>query len=454
VLTATVPRAADPYFAELRRREFSRLDRHGHAYLDYTGAALYAESQLAAHQALLAESVFGNPHSEHGPSRASTDTLERARALVLDLLAADAAEYVVGFTANTSAAVKLVAEGYPFAPGAACVLSADNHNSVNGVREYARRRGAAVHYLPLDDELRLDAPAERLASLAGRGPNLFAFPAQSNFSGVRHPLSLAREARDLGYHVLLDAAAYLPTRALSLRECPADFVALSFYKILGYPTGLGALVARRDALARLERPWFAGGTVAWASVSHAAHRLHPSVDAFEDGTPDFLGVSALEPGVAFLRDVGMQRLGAHVAHLTALLLDGLTALHHADGAPLVRIYGPTGLCDRGGTVAFNVVDRSGVPVAFGAVEARARQAHVSLRGGCFCNPGASEAAFAFDGARSARCLRALGAGFTIDRFRACLGGDAAVGAVRASPGLATNEGDVRRALEVVGSFAE
>src|SRR5438093_5842927 len=202
----------DPLFAGLRQREFARLDRDGHAYLDYTGSALYAERQIRRHGALLLDATFGNPHAESEPSRASGRALDLGRSLLLAHLDADPAEYPVCFTANATAAIKLVAESYPFAPNGAYVLTADNHNSVNGVREYARRVGARVAYVPLDDELRAVA-AERLLADVGavRGRKLFAFPAQSNFSGVRHSLDLIAVAEKFGFDVLLDAAAFLPT---------------------------------------------------------------------------------------------------------------------------------------------------------------------------------------------------------------------------------------------------
>jgi selenocysteine lyase/cysteine desulfurase len=76
-----------------------------------------------------------------------------------------------------------------------------------------------------------------------------------------------------------------------------------------------------------------------------------------------------------------------------------------------------------------------------------------LRGGCFCNPGAAEAAFSFDADRMARCLDSLGSGFSIPRLQRCLGPGVAVGAVRASVGLANNRRDIRRALDAVASFA-
>src|SRR4249919_3120247 len=106
--------ANDPIIADLRRREFSRLDREKLVYLDYTGSALYADCQLRSHHALLARGVFGNPHAENDPSRASTSMIAKARGLVLRFLDADPARYTVCFTANTSAAIKLVAESYPF----------------------------------------------------------------------------------------------------------------------------------------------------------------------------------------------------------------------------------------------------------------------------------------------------------------------------------------------------
>jgi selenocysteine lyase/cysteine desulfurase len=443
------------FFAQLRGDEFARLDAGGHAYLDFTGSALYAERQVRAHAELLSQVVLGNPHSENPASRESTRLIEFARAQVLRFLDAPAEDYAVIFTANASAAIKLVAESFPFGKDASLVLTADNHNSINGIREYARKAAAPVHYLPLDGELRLDHPELRLASFPAAERGLFAFPPQSNFSGVKHPLSLVRRAQSLGYQVLIDAAAFVPTSPLSLRALPADFVALSFYKVFGFPTGVGALVARRGALARLERPWFAGGTLEYASVQNDRHLLRPPADgAFEDGTPAFLSIAALEEGFRVLDEVCMRRLNTHVMRLTSYLLDGLRRLKHSNGSPLVKIYGPQNMQDRGPTIAFNVLDRAGQVIPFSSVEGRARDEGVSLRGGCFCNPGASESAFGFRADHLARYLDQISdTGFSIERLAECLGPGVPVGAVRASLGLPSSVGDVDRALAVVRSYS-
>ncbi|MFN2285183.1 MAG: aminotransferase class V-fold PLP-dependent enzyme, partial [Anaerolineae bacterium] len=119
---------------DLRATEYSRLDRLGHVYLDYTGGGLYAESQLERHMALLRDHVFGNPHSANPTSLEMTHLVEQARAYVLEYFNAAPDEYAAIFTPNASGALKLVGEAYPFGPEAQYLLTFDNHNSVNGIR--------------------------------------------------------------------------------------------------------------------------------------------------------------------------------------------------------------------------------------------------------------------------------------------------------------------------------
>ncbi|WP_162150356.1 aminotransferase class V-fold PLP-dependent enzyme [Asticcacaulis sp. AC460] len=424
------------------------------AYLDFAGAALYGASQVANYARRLERGLYGNPHSEHAPSRASMAEIDATREKALAFFDADPEVYEVVLTANTSAAIKLVAESYPFGPGKGLVLSADNHNSVNGMREYARAVGAAVHVLPLTAELRLDCPADRLVLSARRlGGGLLAFPAQSNFSGVQHDLGLVEAAQDLGFDVLLDAAGCGVSGGVSLREHPAEFLAFSFYKLFGLPTGLGALIVRKAALARLRRPWFAGGTVDFVSVAHDRHQLSAGHHGFEDGTPDFLNAGAVVDGFAFLERVDRRALTARLKALTGYFLDRVVGLKHGNGAPLVRVYGPQGVTERGGTVAFNLLDAEGFPVPYALVEQRAYAQRVAIRGGCFCNPGAAEAAFGFADIGALRCIDRLRGRFTVAEFQACLGADKAVGAVRLSVGLPTTMEDLDRALELVVGFA-
>jgi len=441
----------------LRAREYDRLDRSRQVYLDYTGGSQYAASQLRAHFDLLKSSVFGNPHSTSGASMTATDWLVKARERVLRFFHADPEEYLAVFTANASAALKLVGESYPFQDGSRYLLTIDNHNSVNGIREFARARGATVEYGPIRmPELRVDRAAlsEQLAKGRRDRPNLFAFPAQSNFSGVQHPLELIEEARAAGWDVLLDAAAFTPTNRLDLSRWKPDFAALSFYKMFGYPTGSGCLLLRRAAFEKLSRPWFAGGAVRIASVlAEAVLRPHDEA-AFEDGTVDYLNLPAVQIGLEHLEQAGIERVHERVRCLTGFLLEGMEALKHSNGRPVVRVHGPVSLEARGATVAFNVIDTNDVPLDIADVEERAGRANISLRSGCFCNPGVGEVIYGLTAEQIEDLFREDGLTFDGMRARVREKWGQEVGATRASLGIATNFADVFRFLQFLQDFRD
>ncbi|MGK2856895.1 MAG: aminotransferase class V-fold PLP-dependent enzyme [Thermoanaerobaculia bacterium] len=435
-----------------RAAELRRLDSAGQVYLDYTGAGLYPESLITEHSRLLASRVLGNPHSVNPASVASSELVDLTRRRILDWFNASPDEYEVIFTANASGALKLLGESYPFAEGDTYLLSWDNHNSVNGIREFARRRGAEYRYVPLlrpdlrFDEERLTAELDRL----GGAHRLFAFPAQSNFSGVQHPLEWIERAQKRGWHVLLDAAAFAPTNRLDLGQWHPDFVTLSFYKMFGYPTGIGALLARRDALAVLERPWFSGGSINVVSVQIERYIPAEGAARFEDGTLDFLNIPAVAAGLDFLERTGRDAVHDRVAMLTDWLLGELTDLRHAGGKPLVRIYGPLSREKRGGTISFNIYDGAGTLVDQDRIEQRAAESGISIRTGCFCNPGAAEAALMLDGDKIEACLDHLGPAALQHDFRSCLG--AATGAVRVSLGWGSTFTDLCRLLDFLRRF--
>jgi molybdenum cofactor sulfurtransferase len=441
---------------DLRAAEYARLDAQGQTYLDYTAGNLYATSQIDRHMALLKERLFGNPHSTNPTSSVTTDFIEQARRAVLRFFNATADEWAVIFTANASQALKLVGESYPFGPKAEFMLTFDNHNSVNGMREFARAQGATVTYIPVVlPEMRVEnAELERQLDRAQpEEHNLFAYPAQSNFSGVQHPLEWIAQARAKGWDVLLDAAAFTPTNRLDLDRWRPDFVVQSFYKIFGYPTGVGCLLAQKAALVKLRRPWFAGGTITVASVQGDKHYPAQNEAAFEDGTMDYLALPAVEIGLSHIESIGYERIHERVRCLTGWLLDNLVALRHSNGQPLARVYGPHTTDRRGGTVTFNFYNAGGLPIDHRLVEQRANAANISLRTGCFCNPGGGEIALGISGTELNSCFRQAKhkTHLTVDDFRLCIDGKSS-GAVRVSLGLVTNLADVERFLAFARDF--
>lgn len=464
----------------VRATEYGYLDDNKQVYLDYTGAGLAARAQYQAHKNRLANAAFGNPHSVNPTSEAATTLVKRTRARVLEHLNASPEEYAVVFTANATGATRLVAESYPFRRRGRLVLTLDNHNSVNGIREFAHRRGSKVVYVNTQaPELRIDEKdvvaalpdgrrtrgqrwrsclrvkrnddgGGRAGDPKARKNGLFAFPAQSNFSGVRHPLSWVPLAQERGYDVLLDAAAFLPTAKLDLSAVKPEFVVMSWYKVMGYPTGVGCLVARREALARLARPWFSGGTVRAATVGKGMewHIMAGDEAAFEDGTVNFLSIPDVAVGLDFLATVGMDVIATRVRCLTGWFLDRLGRLAHSDGTAMATIYGPTDVEARGGTVCFNLVDARGRVVDDRLVAAESAAAGISLRTGCFCNPGGGEAAFGID-EEAIRRVRASGEWLLLQEKGILLPFMPILGAVRVSFGVASTAEDVDRFFDFV-----
>ncbi|MCC6148311.1 MAG: aminotransferase class V-fold PLP-dependent enzyme [Anaerolineaceae bacterium] len=437
----------------LRSHDYSILDQQGHTYLDFTGAGLYGRRQIEAHSHFLLHNVLGNPHSSNPTSQAMTDLVEKVRLSVLDFVHADPKEYVCIFTQNASGALKLIGESFPFEEGSQYLLTYDNHNSVNGIREFARARGAKINYLPIElPEMRINGEelVSRLSSINNSTANLFAYPAQSNFSGVQHSLEWIAKAQKLGWSVLLDAAAFLPTNELDLSLVHPDFVVCSFYKLFGYPTGVGALIARREALAALKRPWFAGGTITVASVKSDRYYLHLGSEGFEDGTLNFLSLPSVEFGLNHIRELGYTMIHERVMDLTDWLIHKLSGLRHASGLPLIKIYGPLETLHRGATLAMNFFDQEGHFIDHKKIELAANNQKISIRTGCFCNPGDGELALGFTENELTACFSSKQR-MEYEDFRRCLD-DKSTGAVRISLGLISNFADVYKIVSLCTDF--
>jgi molybdenum cofactor sulfurtransferase len=244
-------------------------------YLDNAGCTRFHTSLLKRYFNLLDTVVFGNPHSEGSPSSASTqNSVDRVRRRILRHFNASPQDYCVVFTQNASNAVKIIADGLPWATGwpdnlnsqrqevrapttshlhqliksliirvtkclfspfirlfrprksTKLILLQDNHTSIIGLRAVAQHHCASVSTL---DPISFDRETKQNTEFDCR---LFAFPAQSNFNGYQYPLhwlnNIKQHPRSLS---LLDACSFVGTSRLDLQCYPADFVAISFYKV-------------------------------------------------------------------------------------------------------------------------------------------------------------------------------------------------------------------------------
>lgn len=236
--------------------------------------------------------------------------------------------------------------------------------------------------------------------------DLLVLPAECNFSGRKLDLSLLPLLPRTGpggrrLWVVLDAAKHVATAPLDLGQlgCSVDAVCVSFYKVFGYPTGLGCLLVRRELAERLTgKAYFGGGTVQAALADGAFRALRPEPEKrLADGTENYLGILSLLPGLEAVRALGgMARIQQHTFALTRFLHQQLRALRHgSNGAPVCVVYAPpvlAGMEAQGPVLAFNLLRPSGEYVGYAEVERLAELHGIQLRTGCFCNPGACQEA--------------------------------------------------------------
>lgn len=388
-------------------------------YLDYAllimiRLAIYAKSLIDRFSNEMVGNLFGNPHSASAPSQLSGSVVDSVREKALKFLGADPAHFDLVFTANATAAIKLVAESFRDLALESSISGSfwygyhkDAHTSLVGPREHTNGQH---HCFTTDQEV--EDWLLGYNSLPGRKeddemPGIFAFPGQSNMTGRRLPLSWSRKLRrsnrisHQNTYSLLDAAALATTTQLDLSdpEAAPDFTVLSFYKIFGFPD-LGALIVRRKSAHILTwRKYFGGGTVSSLTVLHEAsyHRKDATIhDGLEDGTLPFHSIIALGCAIDVHRDLygSMANISKHTMFLTRRLYDGISNIRHSNGRAVCEIYHDatninpyTDATTQGATIAFNILRPDGSYVSYSTVEQLANQKGIYVRAGGLCNPG-------------------------------------------------------------------
>eukprot|EP01086_Lenisia_limosa_P017649 TRINITY_DN9022_c0_g1_i1.p1 TRINITY_DN9022_c0_g1~~TRINITY_DN9022_c0_g1_i1.p1 ORF type:complete len:687 (-),score=158.76 TRINITY_DN9022_c0_g1_i1:37-2097(-) len=440
----------------------------GDCYLDSTGASIYPRSLIAEVKAELESRTFGNPHSDNPSSSAATKMVDAAREDILRHFNVTEETHCVLFTSNCTAALKLVAENFPWTPCSEFRYLSQNHNSVLGMREYASRDGAQVSMAAPCDPLN---PARVIVNkniekknpdCSGQVFHLFAYPGECNFTGRKYSLewpelyragkAKVSEGSDptARWLVLLDAAALVPTSNLDLSKVDADFVSMSFYKMFGYPTGLGALVAKRESIELLRKRYWGGGSVAvtLSGEDYKTLRKNP-VERYEDGTISFLSIGAVRHGLKILHRLGFDNIKAHTHTLTQYLFKRLTSLRHSNGTDVCHVVGNHTNNDanvQGPIVNCSFISHEGNYIGYNTISNICTKHNIHIRVGCFCNPGACHISLSMspdDVKRNQKAGHTCGGKMDIDEMNKPLG------SVRISVGYMNTFEDIEQLMCVI-----
>ncbi len=349
--TAAPTRVGTPLDAESVRERFPLLrpDSDGNrlVYLDSAATAQRPDVVLEAIGKFYRTDNANVHRGIYDLSRRATERFEGARSVIARLIhAPDRAEVV--WTRGTTEAVNLVAATWGVdhvGRGDEIVLTVlEHHSNIVPWQLLARRVGARLRYIDIDDEGRLRL--EQYDEVLSERTRLVAVGHVSNALGTINPVAeIVERAHSVGARVLVDGAQGAPHLPVDVQALNCDFYALSGHKMCG-PMGIGALWARRELLESMP-PYQGGGEMidsvmadesTWAGIPHK----------FEAGTPNVGGAVGMAAAAAFLEGLGREAILAHERDLVEY---GLDRLGQVAG---LRMFGPRDSGDRIGVFSFSL----------------------------------------------------------------------------------------------------
>ena len=361
-----------PRSIEEIRSEFPILGRDVNgvplAYLDNSATAQKPAAVIDSISEFLRNHNANVHRGVHTLSEEATALYEGARGKVAGLIGAETRDVV--FTRNATEAINVAAQAWGegnLESGDLVVLTEMEHHS-NIVPWYlaARRAGANLEWVPVDDEGRLDR--EAFSKAMEKGPRAVAVTHVSNVLGTRNPVEeLVAEARQAGALTLVDGTQAAPRIPVDVDAIGADFYAITGHKLYG-PTGVGVLHGRREVLDGLE-PFEGGGSMI-SKVGKGGITWASPPARFEAGTPMIAEAVGLGAAVDWVEELGVEAIGAHERAIGAYALE---RLGEVEG---LTVFGPPDGDDREAIVSFDfegihphdvaqILDRHGVAVRAG-----------------------------------------------------------------------------------------
>ena len=364
------------------RSDFPYLERPARngeplAYLDWAATSQKPAGVIATEADFYRTSNGAAGRSTYQLADEATATFEDARDAVASFVGARGAELV--FTKNATEAINLVALAIGHAslgrsaarggaPAAAddpaqrlvigegdevVVTRAEHHANLVPWQELAARTGAALRWLDLTEDGRIDSATTRVMTERTR---VLALTHASNVTGAITPLAgILPAARAIGALVVLDTCQ-------SAAHLPLDFAALS-------AAGVDAMVLSSHKMLAAMPPVLTGGSmIEVVTMESSTYMSGPA--RFEAGSQPLAQAAGWRASVEYLAHLGMDRLHAGERVLTQQVLGGLAGV---DG---LRVLGPADTTERLGVVAFTidgvhphdvgqVLDSSGVAVRTG-----------------------------------------------------------------------------------------
>ncbi|MBM7580911.1 cysteine desulfurase [Jeotgalibacillus terrae] len=335
------------------RRQFPILDQEVNGQpLVYLDSAATSQKPLSVIRALdeYYKGYNSNVHrGVHTLGTRATDGYEGAREKVRKFINAASSEEVI-FMRGTTTAINTVAQSY----GADNVKEGDeivithmeHHSNIIPWQQLAKRTGATLKYVPLQEDgtLSLDDVRETITA----NTKIVSIMMVSNVLGTMNPIKeITQIAHEHGAVMMVDGAQAAPHMKVDVQDLDCDFFAFSGHKMAG-PTGIGVLYGKKKHLNAMEPVEFGGEMIDFVGLQDSTWKELPW--KFEGGTPIIAGAIGLGAAIDFLNEIGLDEIEKYEHHLAAYAMEKMSEI---DG---LTIYGPKDPGQRAGLVTFNLDD--------------------------------------------------------------------------------------------------
>ena len=224
----------------------------------------------------------------------------------------------IALVKNTSEGLSLLAYGLDWRPGDNIVSTNQEFPSNRMVWESLKGRGVKLHLADLDH----DDPESVILALCDTNTRLLTISSVQYASGLKLNLErLGTFCQDNDIIFCVDAIQSFGALHFDAQACHADVVVADGHKWMLGSEGLALFYIRSELRDRLELNQFG-----WHMVEQAGdfdrHDWQPAKSAcrFEPGSPNMLGIHALNASLSLLEDVGMREIERRVLDRARVLM--------------------------------------------------------------------------------------------------------------------------------------
>lgn len=319
--------------------------------------------------------------SSHRLGRETNQKLDESRETVAKFVGASTEELI--WTRNATEALNIVASGFDYSKRKKVVTSVMEHHSVLLPFMRLRDNGKIdLEIVGCDNEGEVD-----FSKAIGRETALVVTHSWNNSIGTgREIKSLANMAHDNGALICVDGAQGVPHHKTDFKKENVDFLCFSGHKMLG-PTGIGALVCKKEHVSKL-RPLMVGGGAVKTVQQNKIVELTDQT-RFEAGIQHYAGIIGFAAACKYLNEIGMNEVEKQEQKLANAIYDELSKV----GAV---VYGPQSSQKHSALYSFGFKNAKPHDIAL-ALD----QEGIAVRSGFFCAQPAMEALGANEGAARA-----------------------------------------------------